>query len=189
MTETIYKPRCLREFKETITRSNEFNARMTLRWNDLTPEAKEKLTLKIKTYSRSLTVRYHPKATTEAINTLFTDLNPIIEQTKHSQRLSYQPNWSFGGGYISSAKWLENLNTIIIISLKLRRLSNDRFANYFLGIGGWGSYPICHDFKNRTLRELNINSIDEERMIEPEEISLTEVTNASHRATAIRTHN
>ena len=188
MTEPIYKPRCLREFKEIVTRNNDFHAKMTLRWNDLMPETKEKLALGIKTNSRSWTVRNHPKATIEAINAAFTELNPIIEQTRQQWGIIQEPTWSFGSGQISSAGWLEKLSTIIVIALKLRRLSNDRFADFFIGIGGWGSYSIAHDFKDRTINELNWNITNLTEIIEPPEVSLEEVINASHRATNIRTN-
>ena len=185
MTETIYKPRCLREFKEIVTRNNDFNAKMTLRWNDLIPEAKEKLALSIKNNSRSWTVRCHPKATPEAINATFTEINPILDQTRTS---SYRTvTWSFGAGQIASAGWLEKLSTIIVIALKLRRLSKDRFADFFLGVGGWGAYQIAHDFKDRTINELNLNSDSNQiNVSEQPEISLEEVSHASQRAISNR---
>ena len=174
MTDSpIFLPSNFQTFKQNVQRRIEINSIMTLRWNDLSDNGKLYLATKIKTHSKSKTIREHPNATIGNIINSFDLIDPLLQQTEN-----YHKTWAFTAAYLESRKWLQILSTTLLIALKLRKTEIKNYCDFFLAYGGWGSYSIIrnsvqeleevHRINNQT-RESNPNN----------EITLEEVSHAS----------
>ena len=175
MTDPIYKPRCFEEFKRELENTNR-KAIMTLRWNDLTKPAKAILANSIKEGTKSKTIKNHPKTTLTNIVKVFDEIDPILDQTNKRNPDDRHPTWAFASAYIGSRGWLEVLSSVIVMSLKLRKVSKYHYNNFFKARAGWGEYYLCQSYTDRTVVELQN---DENRPEEQNEISTEEVQRAT----------
>ena len=179
--ELIHLPSCFRDFQNGLRDQ----AVLSLRWNDLSREGKEKVASAIKRRSNLWTIRNSPKASVENIISALNATNPIIEQTQRNR-------WSFNGGTLSSRRNLEGISHIINQTLQLRRTA-PRWRDFFLAIAGWDNYEWARDhadIENNRIRmniqhQQHITDSNEEEI--QNEISLADVVRASTQA-SIRNH-
>lgn len=142
MLNPIFVPRRLEEFRRTIQQS-EIRTALTLRWNDLSREGKEKLAIQIKKWSKSEILRTSEKASIENIILALDITNPILEQTRGGR---YRNSWAFSSAYIASCFGLKIISSVIIITLRLRKkVKFERIRDYYIAIGGWNNYRAIID--------------------------------------------
>lgn len=181
VNELLHLPQSFREFQNGLID----RAILSLRWNDLSREGKEKVASTIKRRSNLWTIRNSPKASVENIISALDATNPILEQTCRNR-------WAFNGGTLSSRRNLEGISHIINQTLQLRRTA-PRWRDYFLAIAGWDNYDWASEYasiENHRIsanREREIFGNQETEENGTHEISLGDVARASREA-SIRNH-
>jgi hypothetical protein len=190
----IHLPPHFREFQNSLIDQSP----LTIRWNDLSREGKEKLATAIKRYSHMWTIRNSEIASVENIILVLDNTNPLLDQSQTNR-------WSFASGYVSSRYWLKNIGRVINTTLNIRKMRTD-WRDFLIAIAGWNHWneidayqcqiegrnsnrrESIDPFIDQMIRGLNANPRMSNREDNSGEISLADVENAAL-ATAQRNNN
>lgn len=181
---TIHLPTLFEEFKQHCSTSELENPpKMTLRWNDLSPEGKTQLATNIKKHTPSQTIRKQPiTASIEKIISALDIFNPILDQTS-----CYGSRWAFSGNCCSTAHWLHRISRVLVFLLQLRKQSPSIYYDIFISYGNWKHHRFARSLAT-TERQLE-TSRREHRSTNPptiNEISLSEISSINRIITSNR---